>query len=114
MHHFFYAHKPWAPWARCPEYLTFLDADANAAASEVAAGRRRGPPGGGTRCHAILAEKRRCLAAPGHAAGLDEAACKACAARSGHTDRESRAQLEWACRQPPECPRPWDVEWEVM
>ena len=97
VHHFFYAHKPWAPWARCPEYFDFLGA--------------RGDGAQTSRCHAILAEKKRCL---GRQGPHTEATCKACAAQSTHSDAESKVQLQWACRQPPACPKPWDIEWQIF
>jgi hypothetical protein len=43
-----------------------------------------------------------------------EAACNACAVQSTHKDAESKAQLKWACRQPPLCPASWDIEWEIF
>ena len=104
VHHFFYAHKPWAPWARCPEYFDFLG---DGGETDLYAAH------GASRCQAILSEKQRCLGRPGQGVPA-EATCKACAAQSTHADEESRAQLQWACRQPTACPKPWDIEWEIF
>ena len=101
VHHFFYAHKPWAPWARCPEYFGFLRSSSEATST------LRLP--GAARCHSILSEKQRCLPPPG-GAPLGAAHCAACAEHSTHPDAESRAQLKWACGMPAECPRSKDIE----
>ena len=105
-HHFFYAHKPWAPWGRCGPYFDFLarpglDLDARST------------------CGAILQEKRRCLAAQ-VGASLAPAQCAACGrgpVAAHMADDESRAQLHWACGQAAECHTPSNVaqiEWDVF
>ena len=64
--------------------------------------------------HKIFAEKKRCLGRPGQGAPASKATCHQCAVQSTHKDAESKAQLKWACRQPPLCPASWDIEWEVF
>ena len=100
VHHLFYAHKPWAPWARCGPYFDFLSQPG------VDLDER-------TTCAAILAEKRRCLAR-NIGASLPPAQCEACGrgeVQAHMRDDESRAQLHWACKQTTQCHQDHDREW---
>ena len=100
VHHLFYAHKPWAPWARCGPYFDFLSQPG------VELDER-------TTCAAILAEKRRCLAR-NIGASLPPAQCEACGrgeVQAHMRDDESRAQLHWACKQTTQCHQDHDREW---